>query len=598
MNIKWNNGRLDLTENSTGWFRMEFELNGAIWDGLSPEQRVEVENAGNGVVVRRFLRGPVKVLSLSDHAGFHLDGRLRYYHSSNLRTENYPVSTQDIPLIRPLPSVAHCFNDGEGNQFPAFALFDEEYKNLLVEGDLDQTRLRRIWELNSSSRRGLERYDLASAPLIIPDGKEEEVSCVYYEICHDTHVQKAFDGYIGALKEKYSFAVSDSAMLQGAVFCTWNYGTKEKINEELVLRRAKVISDNLPECTHFLIDDGYQAHRTLKYAGLDSFYPNPEDGYNPRLFPSGMRFLSDSLRKMNLIPAIWLAPSVYLDSALASEHPDWLMRDADGNSALIGSIGYLDLSVPDACNFMFSVLDTLFGSWGFGGLKFDFMTQYFTLEKARFRHGSGCEWRDRLFSEIRKRIGKRGLFMTCIAMSMGNPFPGRFADCYRCGRDIHDGTREEQLAACKSTLPQILLPGRELFLLNMDSVGFGSVSPDEQHFRFVWVFITQGILEIGGALESLSAEQFVLLRKLFRPEGRGNRVECLDEEAFTGDSLPRILRSGRFTAYFNWGNERSAMFKHPSPRQSVFDYFTKKRFPDGVILLEPFSAALIEEPES
>ncbi len=582
-------------EGTAGWSSISFELNGIIWNGTSDEQRFELEKAGNGVVVRRFVRGPMKIHSLSDRAEFHADGELNYYHSSNVRTESYPASTQDTPLIRPLPSAPRRFNDGEGNQFPAFAIFDREYKTLLIEGDLDQTRLRRIWELGSSSRKAIERYDMTSEPLIVQEGEELEVSCVYYEICHDTHVQKAFDGYLDTLKNKYTFAASNSAMLRGGVFCTWNYGTKEKINEELVLRRAKAISENLPECTHFLIDDGYQANRGVKYAGIDSFYPAPAEGYNKQLFPAGMRFLSDSLKKMNLTPAIWLAPSVYLDSRLALEHPDWLMCDVNGNPALIGNTAYLDLSVSDAYDFTLSVLDTLFGTWGFKGLKFDYMTQYFTLEKARFHHGGGCEWRDRLFAEIRKRIGADGLFMTCIAMSMGNPFPGRFADCYRCGRDIHDGTRKEQIAACKSTLPQILLSGKNPFLLNMDSVGFGSVPLNEQHFRFVWVFITQGVLELGGAAESLTQEQFDWWRKLFRPEGRGNGVECLDEEAFTGNDLPRILRSGNFTAYFNWDGEKTAVFKHFSSVEIPSDYFTGRKYPGGVISLKPFSAALIKD---
>jgi len=38
--------------------------------------------------------------------------------------------------------------------------------------------------------------------------------------------------------------------------------------------------------------------------------------------------------------------------------------------------------------------------------------------------------------------------MTCIAMSAGNPFPGRYADCYRCGFDIHEGTWPEQIRDC------------------------------------------------------------------------------------------------------------------------------------------------------
>ena len=593
MECIWDHGHLSILENGSGWKNITFEWNGQIWDGFTGKQRVETEIKGNGIIVRRFIRGPAQIRTLSDSADFQLEGELRYYHSSNIRTEKYPVSTQDIPLIRSLPVIPHRFNDGEGNPFPAFAIFDKEYHTLLIEGDLDQTRFRRLWELDNSSRYAIERYDMASAPVVIAENEELEVSRVYYEICRNIHVQYAFDGYIHALKSFFSFAAENSAMLHGGVFCTWNYGTMEKINETLLLKRAQALSENLPECTHFLVDDGYQANRKKRYAGIDSFYPDPKAGYNRKLFPHGMRFLADTLKAMQLKPAIWLSPAVYLDSFLALEHPEWLMLDAEGKPELIGKTSYLDLSIPEAQDFMLSVLDTLFLHWGFCGLKFDFMTQYFTLEKGRFQKGSGCEWRDWLFTEIRQRIGQDGLFMTCIAMSMGNPFPGRFADCYRCGCDIHSGTKKEQLRACHSTLPQILLPGRELFLLNMDSIGFGTIPQNELHFRFVWGFITQGILEFGGPAESLTQEQFTWWRKLFQPEGRGNKVECLDEKAFLEQDLPRILCTGKFTAFFNWDENKFLSIRLKN-KQSVSDYFTGQIYPDGEIILPPFSAILTE----
>ena len=43
-----------------------------------------------------------------------------------------------------------------------------------------------------------------------------------------------------------------------------------------------------------------------------------------------------------------------------------------------------------------------------------------------------------------------------IAMSTGNPFPGRFADCYRCGTDIHEGTWPEERKACRATAPSVV----------------------------------------------------------------------------------------------------------------------------------------------
>jgi hypothetical protein len=253
--------------------------------------------------------------------------------------------------------------------------------------------------------------------------------------------------------------------------------------------------------------------------------------------------------------------------------------------------------------------------WGYEGIKFDFMTQWFTLEKACFRSGNGLWWRDWVFGEIRKRIGRDGLFMTCIAMNTGNPFLGLHADCYRCGCDIHDGTWAEQIKACRMTLAQVLLEGRLTSLLNMDSAGFGKVPENEQLFRLTWVFITQGIIELGGPVEEFDARKADLWQRLLRNCDRGHRVRCLDERAITGDGMPEILkvdyppgsrmaRAGirSHIAFFNWqdrakpvGGDRT--YLGIDPDASVSDLWTGAPVDGGssfVEYLAPHSARLLE----
>jgi hypothetical protein len=299
------------------------------------------------------------------------------------------------------------------------------------------------------------------------------------------------------------------------------------------------------------------------------------------------------------------------------EHPDWLLCDEHGAASLLGKTTFLDPSVPEAWAFLMSVFDALFVEWGYKGIKFDFMTQWFTLARARYRNGgSGPEWRDRVFHEIRKRIGEDGLFMTCIAMTMGNPFPGLNADCYRCGCDIHDGTWAEELKACKATLPQILLEGRKTFLLNMDSAGFGNVPENEQIFRLSWVFITQGIIELGGPVESMPDSQIALWRKLLANADRGHKVRCLDENAFTGDGFPEILKveypensitykrgSKAHIAFFNWSEQGRYIggeltYLGINPMTPIADFWTGETIQSDSnllqILLPPHTARLFE----
>ena len=503
--------------------------------------------------------------------------KLRYFHSSNIRTEKFPRFRVEYPYVRCIPYDPVHFNHDEANHLPAFGICcGREYETVLVEGDLNQIRFERSWELGLEGVakegrighcRGIQRYTLSNG-FALPPGETVEVSRVFYQLKRHASPQTAFDDYVEELGRHHDFRGPKTRMRREVVYCTWNYGVFGDIDEDNILKRAEILAKRIPNCTHFLIDSGYQAqHDGYGCSGIDSFYPVPAKAFDKGRFPHGMRFISDGIRALGLKPCIWLSPKLFLASPLAREKPEWVLKDKDGSNELIGESSFLDLSNPEARAYYLEVLDALLVEWGFEGIKYDFMTQWFLMDKIRFRQGSGIEWRDFAFDEIRRRIGEDGFFMTCIAFGAGNPFPGLHADCYRAGFDIHEGTWAEQVRSCSGTLAQVLIEGGKTYLLNMDSAGFAKIPEHERIFRFNWCFITQGILEIGGKLEELTDEQFVLLNKYLDHADRGNKVVCLDERAFTGETLPEILqvkytKSGpmadvgvaQHMACFNWSD--------------------------------------------
>lgn len=521
---------------------------------------------------------------LSDEAAVHFKGlheyTCRFLHTRNVRTEMFPFSRPEGPYLKPIPYVPIHLGLGEGNDLPALCITDDRGSVGLIEGDLNQIEFLRSWELGLTggpakrqligTYHGLQHRPLAAAPMQLEPGESVQVSKVFYQILEAPDFNDVYTDYLEALTKEHAFRGPHTPLRHKGVFCTWNYGTLHNISETLLAERARAVAERVPDCRYFLIDDGYQQDRGQRNGPIDCFYPAPAQRYDREKFPSGMRAMAATIRSHGLTPAIWLSPSVYFGSPLAEEHPDWLLCDAGGDPRLLGDQStFLDLSVEPARAFFLDVLDALLVDWGFQGVKFDFMTQWFSLERGRFRNGgSGLYWRNWVYSEIRKRIGEEGLFMTCIAMSLGNPFPGLYADCYRCGCDIHDGTWEEQLRSVKATFPQILLEGRTTFLLNMDSAGFGEAPMNEQLVRQTWIFITQGIIELGGPVESMPESQIQLWAKLLDHADRGHKVHCLDDHAFTNDAPPRILmvdypegctlyRKGvrKHIALFNWTDE-------------------------------------------
>ena len=136
--------------------------------------------------------------------------------------------------------------------------------------------------------------------------------------------------------------------------------SEESIREDL---RGFAGEEKLPDV--FQIDDGYEA------AVGDWLTPNEK-------FPSGMKAAADAIRDAGMLPGIWLAPfTAETNSALAKEHPDWLLRDESGKAPLGGNnwSGFygLDIYHPGVRAYLKEVFDTVVRRWGYGLVKLDFL---------------------------------------------------------------------------------------------------------------------------------------------------------------------------------------------------------------------------------
>jgi len=104
------------------------------------------------------------------------------------------------------------------------------------------------------------------------------------------------------------------------VWCSW-YSLYTAIDEDL-LERVFAGLDDLPFDV-FQVDDGWQAH-------IGDWQPNEK-------FPSGMEALAEKIRALGRTPGLWLAPLIVVPSSTTfREHPDWLLRDADGELVSAG----------------------------------------------------------------------------------------------------------------------------------------------------------------------------------------------------------------------------------------------------------------------
>ncbi len=136
-----------------------------------------------------------------------------------------------------------------------------------------------------------------------------------------------------------------------------------------------------------LMDDLGALERTLAlvpHEGADVLF-QVDDGYakvgdwmrpDAERFPQGMAPLAAAAHDKGMLAGIWLAPFICeRDSALAAEHPDWVLDVPGAEGANFNWSGalVLDLLNPDVRSYVAECLRAATADWGFDLLKLDFL---------------------------------------------------------------------------------------------------------------------------------------------------------------------------------------------------------------------------------
>ncbi len=161
-----------------------------------------------------------------------------------------------------------------------------------------------------------------------------------------------------------------------AGWCSWYHYFTKITPEDLRANLAELsrLRDRLP-LDRFQIDDGFEA----QVGDWFDFKP---------AFPEGVRLLAREIKAAGFSPGLWLAPFILHPRAgIISEHPDWLLRNANGRPVNCG-FGWnaltraLDLTVPDALEYACRAVGAAVHRWGYPYLKLDFL--YAAAVKGRY----------------------------------------------------------------------------------------------------------------------------------------------------------------------------------------------------------------------
>lgn len=148
-------------------------------------------------------------------------------------------------------------------------------------------------------------------------------------------------------------------------YTSW-YNYFQDINEEIILRDLNGLDRAKDDVSIFQIDDGFE---TFVGDWLDP---------NPSRFPNGLRYITDKIHTKGYKAGLWLAPfSCQKVSRIAKEHPDWLVKDENGDP-LQGVLAWggayiLDLYNEEVRNYLREVFHTVLNIWNFDMVKLDFL---------------------------------------------------------------------------------------------------------------------------------------------------------------------------------------------------------------------------------
>jgi len=209
-------------------------------------------------------------------------------------------------------------------------------------------------------------------------------------------------------------------------WCTWYYFYGEDTADDVRAHLDWIAKKQLP-LDVILIDDGYE---TSIGDWLD---------HNVEKYPQGMKAMAERIVAAGHRPGIWTAPfAASSASRLYAEHPDWILRDQQGNPLVAWQhwgvdVYGLDLSLPVVQEWLREVFRTMAEDWDFQFFKVDFL---FAAAMSGVRHDPGMTRAQALrkgLEIVRAAIGDR--FLLGCGAPLG-PSVG-LVDAMRIGPDVH-----------------------------------------------------------------------------------------------------------------------------------------------------------------
>ncbi len=327
-------------------------------------------------------------------------------------------------------------------------------------------------------------------------------------------------------------------------WCSWYY-YGPKISEEKILENTALAKKHRLPIKYIQIDDGWQ-----KCYG---------DWVENEFFPMGMKALADEIKGAGFTPGIWITPFVFAaDSQTFKDHPDWFVRNANGEHHPNRLIDY---SVKGAREWLYSIARKLSVEWGYRYIKIDLVSYRLAITGYKKKGFNALKNFRTAIDVMRSAVTDDTVFLTCtspLGASAG------YAECVRISDDIFERWDSLKLVAKEvfrryyiaeyiNTDPDCLMVRTKA---QHDEDAFRICTRDEREIRSFVTFMSAagGALMLSDKFALLNDNDIEKIRTLFPI----NETPAKPLDLFERD-IPSVLsyaKRGNLEMYalFNWEN--------------------------------------------
>ncbi len=501
------------------------------------------------------------------------------YANENLRGDYFGTGTvEGDRFAYPLTNQCVEYGNGEEHLFPGLFVAAADRPLGLFVAQASQRRFHALFRFRGRMERRdnwlfeIEERLCGVAALELAPGAKLVGEKLFFQVVDSNEPQRATATYFRLLRADGGFARRrHNPLPEQRIYCTWNYDFFADIDQEKLLAQLPIIKEHLPQVKFVQLDDGYQTcHQPGQRAMIDLCYGDLPQPFDPQRFPEGPKALADQIKAAGLRPAIWLGLWTSTGSQLVKDHPDWLLTDDTGIPLQFdkwyGGCAILDPSIPGVRDYLDRLCRTVFGDWGFEGVKLDFSSFAFNAKRVRYRcpGHTAVELRHELEAIFRRHLPVDGFFGWCVVAGTAQPFLAQ-ADYFRNAVDINKGDWPTVLRVARWTAnTNLFLPERPC-LPNLDSIGW-SEEFDETGWQ-TWLnfaAVAGGALEVSGDLRKLPPERLRKLAQTLALSVPDRRVRCLDLPRTAAPLPPALwLAEGddgqALLAIFNWAEQTTTI---------------------------------------